>query len=46
MTHDHAAHDHAGHSHGHGHNHPPADFGRAFLIGIGLNTAFVIAEVI
>ncbi|MGY2894822.1 cation diffusion facilitator family transporter [Deinococcus sp. UYEF24] len=51
MTHDHAAHDHeghdhAGHSHGHGHNHAPADFGRAFLIGIGLNTAFVIAEVV
>jgi cobalt-zinc-cadmium efflux system protein len=46
MTHDHAAHDHAGHSHGHSHNHAPADFGRAFLIGIGLNTAFVIAEVV
>jgi cobalt-zinc-cadmium efflux system protein len=39
-------HDHAGHSHGHAHNHAPADFGRAFLIGIGLNTAFVIAEVV
>lgn len=46
MTHDHAAHDHAGHSHAHGYNHAPVDFGRAFLIGIGLNTAFVIAEVI
>ncbi|GGR27206.1 cation diffusion facilitator family transporter [Deinococcus ruber] len=44
--HDHADHDHAGHSHGHSHSHAPADFGRAFLIGIGLNTAFVIAEVI
>ena len=42
MTHDHKAHDHAGHAH----NHAPADFGRAFLIGIGLNTAFVIAEVV
>ena len=37
MTHDHAA---------HGHTHAPADFGRAFLIGIGLNTVFVVAEVI
>ena len=40
MTHSH--HDHAGHSHG----HAPADFGRAFIIGIGLNTVFVIFEVI
>ena len=42
------AHDHAhahGHSHGHaGHCHAPADFGRAFAIGIVLNTAFVIVE--
>ena len=32
------------HSHGHGHAHAPADFGRAFLIGIVLNTAFVVVE--
>jgi cobalt-zinc-cadmium efflux system protein len=33
------------HEHGHaGHSHAPADFGRAFAIGIGLNTAFVIVE--
>ncbi|WP_324261397.1 cation diffusion facilitator family transporter [Altererythrobacter sp. H2] len=41
-----AAHSHAhpkGHGHGHDH-HGPADFGRAFLIGIVLNTAFVIVE--
>lgn len=42
------AHDHAhthSHSHGHaGHCHAPADFGRAFAIGIVLNTAFVIVE--
>lgn len=44
MTHNHASHDHTGHSHGH--NHAPADFGRAFIIGIGLNTAFVVAEVL
>ena len=38
-------HDHShGHSHGGGHSHAPADFGRAFAIGIVLNTAFVIVE--
>lgn len=35
--HDHD-HDHSGHS------HAPADFGRAFAIGICLNTAYVVAE--
>lgn len=34
----------ADHSHGPGHSHAPADFGSAFLIGIILNTAFVIVE--
>jgi len=47
-THNHQAHDHA-HDHGrgslgHGHCHAPADFGRAFAIGVVLNTAFVIVE--
>jgi cobalt-zinc-cadmium efflux system protein len=53
--HDHAdGHDHRhdhGHDHrhdhghaGHGHSHAPASFDRAFLIGIALNTGFVIAE--
>jgi cobalt-zinc-cadmium efflux system protein len=54
--HDHGhghAHDHShGHSHGHdhghhhgpGHVHAPADFGRAFAIGIVLNSAFVVIE--
>ncbi|EKS30887.1 cation diffusion facilitator family transporter [Afipia felis] len=47
-------HDHADHSHGHdhahdghahhGHHHAPVDFGRAFLIGITLNTVFVGVE--
>jgi cobalt-zinc-cadmium efflux system protein len=47
-------HDHEGgngHSHGHGHHHglghhhhAPADFGRAFAIGIGLNLLFVGCE--
>lgn len=36
-------HDHA-HHHGHGHSHVPADFGRAFAIGIALNVAFVAVE--
>ena len=43
--HDHK-HDHE-HSHdhgGHAHSHAPASFDRAFLIGITLNTGFVIAE--
>lgn len=39
-------HDHAGHSHARGHVHAPADFGRAFAIGIGLNVAYVVAEVV
>jgi cobalt-zinc-cadmium efflux system protein len=46
--HDHAdhAHDHGhhGHSHGHGHHHHPIDMGRAFAIGVVLNTAFVAVE--
>lgn len=57
MAHDHAhshdghshgdhAHGHAGHSHGPGHVHAPADFGRAFAIGIALNIVFVAAEAI
>ncbi|MBS0523537.1 MAG: cation transporter [Proteobacteria bacterium] len=50
--HDHGDHGHSrGHDHGHGqhahahHGHAPASFDRAFLIGIALNTGFVIAEV-
>ncbi|WP_226017537.1 cation diffusion facilitator family transporter [Novosphingobium sp. FKTRR1] len=39
--HSHAhGHDH----HGHGHSHAPASFGRAFAIGIALNTGFVAIE--
>jgi cobalt-zinc-cadmium efflux system protein len=37
-------HDHA-HDHG-GHQHVPRDFGRAFAIGVTLNTLFVVVEVI
>src|SRR5436190_10562204 len=44
--HDHV-HDHAhGHAHGPGgHGHAPASFDRAFALGVGLNVAFVLAEV-
>ena len=53
--HDHHDHDHGshgGHAHGHGHSHglghvhAPASFGRAFALGIVLNAAFVVAEVV
>ena len=40
MPHDHAHHAPAGHS------HAPADFGRAFAIGVGLNTVYVILETV
>ncbi|RYY32237.1 MAG: cation diffusion facilitator family transporter, partial [Sphingomonadales bacterium] len=39
-----AGHDHSGKSGHSGHAHAPAEFGRAFLIGIVLNTAFVAVE--
>jgi cobalt-zinc-cadmium efflux system protein len=45
--HDHSGHDHAGHAHGgHGHSHAPANFDRAFAIGVGLNVTFVVVEAI
>ena len=40
----HDTHDHSGHNHGTGHAHTPASFGRAFAIGIVLNTSFVVIE--
>jgi cobalt-zinc-cadmium efflux system protein len=52
--HDHA-HGEGAHDHGHGglrfggghhHHHAPANFDRAFAIGVGLNLAFVVAEAI
>lgn len=47
MPHDHANHDpRHGHSHDPGgHSHAPADFGRAFAIGVALNTGYVALEV-
>src|SRR3984885_3225618 len=45
QAHDHG-HDH-GHAHGHvGHSHAPDHFGFAFAVGVALNTAFVIAELV
>ena len=39
-------HGHAAYGHGHaGHSHAPARFGRAFAIGIALNTFYVLAEI-
>jgi cobalt-zinc-cadmium efflux system protein len=51
LGHDHDGESHKGHDHGHAghahsHSHAPADFGRAFAIGITLNTLFIVAEVI
>ena len=43
MAHDHA---HGGGGHGGGHCHEPANYGRAFGIGIGLNLAFVAVEAV
>ncbi|MBV9563814.1 MAG: cation transporter, partial [Bradyrhizobium sp.] len=46
--HDHHGHHHHDHGHVHdhrgGHVHAPASFGRAFAIGISLNTALVLAQ--
>ena len=52
--HAHAHHHHAHHGSGasdchglhdaHGHHHAPANFDRAFLLGIGLNSVFVVIE--
>jgi cobalt-zinc-cadmium efflux system protein len=46
--HGHHHHDHGDHGHGHDHSHghAPASFGKAFAIGIALNTALVVAEAI
>ncbi|MCS3730195.1 cation diffusion facilitator family transporter [Bradyrhizobium betae] len=46
--HGHHHHDQADHAHDHGHTHvhAPASFGRAFAIGISLNTVLVVAEAV
>ncbi|MEO8084413.1 MAG: cation diffusion facilitator family transporter [Ardenticatenales bacterium] len=38
------AHPHPPHAHGHNHSHAPADFGRAFAVGVALNVGFVAVE--
>ena len=43
MKHDHDD-DHS--SHGHGHAHGPANYGRAFAIGVSLNLAYVVIQAI
>lgn len=43
--HDHGS-DHAGHTHAHGHAHGPANYNRAFAVGIVLNTVFVVVEAV
>jgi cobalt-zinc-cadmium efflux system protein len=51
MAHDAPDHDHEHHGHGHSHHHgghhhhAPANMGRAFAIGVVLNSGFVAAEV-
>lgn len=43
MPHSHDG--HSSHGHGsHGHSHAPASFGRAFAIGVVLNTVYVVLE--
>lgn len=45
-THHHHGHEGHGHHHGHGHSHAPASFGRAFAVGIALNSLFVGVEAV
>jgi len=45
--HHHHGHDHGhghAHGHGHGHSHAPANFDRAFAIGITINILYVLGE--
>ena len=47
--HEQAGHDHHHHDHHHNglrHVHAPANFGKAFAIGVSLNAAFVVLEVV
>jgi cobalt-zinc-cadmium efflux system protein len=41
---DHTGHGHHHHHHNHHHHHAPSHFGRAFVIAIVLNSAFVLVE--
>jgi cobalt-zinc-cadmium efflux system protein len=44
--HVHGEESHDGHSHGVGLSHVPKDFTKAFAVGVGLNTALVVAQVV
>jgi cobalt-zinc-cadmium efflux system protein len=45
--HDHGGHHHHDHGHGGlGHVHAPANFGKAFAVGMSLNATFVVVEVV
>jgi cobalt-zinc-cadmium efflux system protein len=44
--HEHHDHEHHDHGHHHGHAHGPISNSRAFAVGIGLNLAFVVVEVV
>ena len=37
------AHSH-NHTHDHGHSHRPADYNRAFAIGVALNVIYIVVE--
>ncbi|MES2728713.1 MAG: cation diffusion facilitator family transporter [Pseudomonadota bacterium] len=46
MSHSHShSHGHGPCNHSHGHHHAPAEYGRAFIVGLLLNAVFVVAEV-
>lgn len=45
MSGHHHGHNHA-HGHSHGHSHGPVSHGRAFAVGIALNSAFVVVEAV
>ena len=54
MKHEHSEHEHSheqegpehGHAHGLGHTHAPKDFNTAFAVGVFLNLALVVAQIV
>jgi cobalt-zinc-cadmium efflux system protein len=46
LAHSHHDHDHDHDHHGHAHVHAPANYGRAFAIGVALNFGFVVLETV
>src|SRR5690606_19329393 len=45
-THDHDHHEHGRGAHTHRHHAPPLDPGRGFVLGIALNVAFIVVEIV